>query len=121
VLNEIDVIVGEPQGATNTDMALETLYQEIFTASNGDRSGVRNIAIVVTSGQSQDASATFLAARQVHTAGIEVYAVAYETPSEFMFEINRIASSPITSHVQTFGTYDSPSTIANNLLDALCG
>ena len=44
--------------STHTDQGLNFVRQQAFTAAHGDRSGVSNILIVVTDGQSTDSAAT---------------------------------------------------------------
>ena len=41
-----------PSGRTNTQEAIRLAYQNVFTSSGGDRSGVPNIMVVVTDGGS---------------------------------------------------------------------
>ena len=43
---------GKSRGSTNTQDALQLLYNDLFTPSRGDRSGVDNIAVIVTDGGS---------------------------------------------------------------------
>jgi len=116
------VIVPRAQGLTNTASALLYLNSNVFVSSVGARPDVSRVAVVITSGQSEDATATRSAANVVRQAGVEIYAVAYGTPDPFMDEVNAIASSPTASHVLTYNGADATTTaVANTVLAAICG
>ena len=89
-------------------------------SSAGDRSGVQNIAIVVTDGQSNvQPDRTIPEAQAVRQRGIEVFAVAVGEQAK-MSEINAIASSPTSSHVVALRTAADVSSSADKLISLLC-
>lgn len=46
-------------GTTNTASAIEYVNKNMFNGQDGDRPGVRNIAVIMTDGGSDDKHATF--------------------------------------------------------------
>ena len=47
------------RGTTNTAQALDYVQNNMFSGANGDRTGVANIAVILTDGGSNDKEATF--------------------------------------------------------------
>ena len=77
----------------NTDEALRLLLLTAQDGQLGLRNGSLKIAIVITDGQSNDMSATFVAADELNSSNIfDVYAVGVGTANQT--ELERIASSP---------------------------
>lgn len=63
-------------GVTNTAGALKTMRENMFSAANGDRPGVKNIAIVVTDGMSNvNPSKTVPEANDARANNIEIFAI----------------------------------------------
>ena len=46
------------------------LQSSVFTVENGDRDDVMNIALILTDGQSDDSTASFQAASDIHAANV---------------------------------------------------
>lgn len=104
---------------TNTQAALDLLTTHVFTAANGDRSGVKNVAVVVTDGGSNIQQAQTVAkAQQARNAGIELFVAAYGNYQ--MSEINDIANDPDSSHVVQIGINNDVKSAASRMLDLLC-
>ena len=108
-------------GKTNTQEAIRMTYNEIFSSGRGDRSGVDNIAIVVSDGNSnvrsertQDEAKV---ARQRH---IEMY-VAAVSDSVNMGEVNGMASDPDSTHVVRVRGQNDVENAARQVLDRICG
>ena len=59
-------------GQTNTAGALSFLRTTMFSDGNGDRSGIRNVGILLTDGRSNDRLQTFNEAVLLHSSGIDV-------------------------------------------------
>jgi Mg-chelatase subunit ChlD len=87
-------------GGTNTGTALKDMYTKMFTAPNGDRPGVPNIAIVVTDGRSNNRPSTLAEAAKAKALGIEVFSVGVGAGVD-VSELNAIASDPDAGHVMT--------------------
>ena len=74
-MNAIDAIENR-FGSTNTADAIELMRTELYTADNGDRYGVPNVAIIVTDGVSNiNSRLTIPEARQARAEGIHIYTV----------------------------------------------
>ncbi|XP_061170095.1 mucin-5AC-like [Saccostrea echinata] len=62
-------------GQTHTHLAFQLAEQYIFTNFSGDRPSATNIVFVLTDGQSQNHTATFLGAQKLKDAGVKIYAI----------------------------------------------
>lgn len=60
------------QGQTVTGKALEELLSVQFTPENGDRPNIRNVAIVITDGNSTDKAKLAYMQPIIHNSNIEV-------------------------------------------------
>lgn len=85
-------------GGTRTDIALEYVIKNGFTLSKGDRSSAPNFLIVISDGHSNKPALTQMAARHLHTAHINTFAVGVGSVN--LVELTYIASSS-TNHVMT--------------------
>ncbi|KPP68434.1 collagen alpha-1(XXVIII) chain-like, partial [Scleropages formosus] len=103
---------------TYTGTAIRRATQEAFY---GARSGVRKVAIVITDGQTDKREPVKLdiAVREAHAANIEMYAIGIvnstdPTQTEFLRELNLIASDPDSEHmylIDDFNTLPGSSTV----------
>jgi len=79
---------------TNTSGGIRAMHLEQFTSANGARSGVEQIAIVITDGESNlDSDRTISDAEAARAAGIEIIAVGV-TDAVNMAEVSGISSMP---------------------------
>ena len=117
VLNAI--FYGQPGGLAVTDLALASLTMNIFTPTQGARSGVAKIAVIITSGYSLLPDVTQTQAASVRQAGVELFVVS-EAPQPNLIEIDGIATPPISTHVFTLSGSGNVVTASTGLLDALC-
>lgn len=63
-------------GTTNTAMGLEYMNDRLFTAANGDRAGVPNVAVLITDGESNEREQdTIPEATRAKNRGIRIIAV----------------------------------------------
>ena len=106
-------------GGTDTAAALNLLEQSGFTSANGGRpltQAIPRVAVVITDGQSNDASATAAAAQSAHDAGITILAVGIGSNVD-NDELTAIASDPsYVSTITGFGTsqFDALQTTITN-------
>ena len=107
-------------GRTNTQRALRLLNDDVFSSSRGDRSGVPNVAIVVSDGESNvRRENTQPEARRARQRAVEIYSLAIgERPA--MDELNGMATEPHAEHVLRARTEADVENAAARLLDELC-
>jgi hypothetical protein len=104
-------------GGTNTAHALDYVRTHSFTQAAGDRSDVADILIVMTDGRSSSTAATTTAARLIHTANIETFAIGIGTGVS-QTELTAIASHP--QNVITVSNFDALKTIIAEVYKAIC-
>ena len=61
------------RGSTNTAAALQYARNNMFTQSNGDRSNARNVAFLITDGQSNNRENTMRQAKEMKDTGIHLF------------------------------------------------
>ena len=107
-------------GKTNTQQAINKAYNDVFSSGRGDRSGVQNIAIVVTDGKSNVNSVnTRTEADNARKRNVEMYVAAVTTRAN-KGEVNAIASDPDSTHVVYVENNNKVSEAAKTLLRQLC-
>jgi len=117
-LNDADGDVTD--GKTNTQDALRKLYESVFTVSGGDRSGIKDVAIVVSDGNSNvESGRTLSEAGEARRRGVELFAVAVGQQSN-MAEMAGIATDPDSTHLLSMRTENEVESTARTLLDWLC-
>uniref|UniRef100_A0A3Q0T242 VWFA domain-containing protein n=1 Tax=Amphilophus citrinellus TaxID=61819 RepID=A0A3Q0T242_AMPCI len=84
-------------GGTNTGAALNFTRENIFTKEAGSRkdSGIQQVAVVITDGESQDR--VIEAAAELRRAGVTIYSVGVKNANKA--ELNQMASHPPQKHV----------------------
>ena len=81
-------------GTTNTSGGLRTMHYEQFTTFNGDRSNVKNMAIVITDGESnEDEYRTISDAESARADGISIFSIGV-TDAVNAREVKEISSMP---------------------------
>lgn len=106
-------------GNSNIAGALKMARSEIFSAENGDRSNVSNIAILLTDGLSNvNADQTLQEASMTRMAGIQIFAVGIGLSN--ISEINRIASRPIRDNLRLIPSFYDLVEIVNPVFSAIC-
>jgi len=107
-------------GTTNTQSAINMANTQSFTSANGDRSGVRNVMVVVSDGLSNvNSYRTIPEADAARQNGIEIFSASIGT-SVNNAEMEGIANKPTTSHVVKVPTPADVKTGASKMLDLLC-
>jgi len=105
---------------SNTQEAINKAYNDVFSYGRGDRSGVKNIAIVITDGRSNgNPSDTVQAADRARKRNIEMY-VAATSNNVNMGEVQGIANDPDNSHVVSLNSKGEAQSAASSILNQLC-
>ncbi|CAC5421536.1 unnamed protein product [Mytilus coruscus] len=103
VFNAIDKIQ-YIYGSTNTADAIRLMRADMFTAENGDRPDVKNIAIIITDGVSNiNSQTTIPEAEKARDVGIHLYTIGIGLSN--LTELNGMASVPAKDNsfnVQSF-------------------
>lgn len=109
---------------TYTGTAIRKATQEAFYSA---RTGVRKVAIVITDGQTDKREPVKLdiAVREAHAANIEMYALGIvnssdPTQSEFLRELNLIASDPDSEHMYLIDDFNTLPALESKLVSQFC-
>ena len=106
-------------GSTNTADALKTMRTHMYTAANGDRPGVPNVAIVVTDGVSNiNSRRTIPEAEQARAAGIHIYAIGIGLSDTT--ELDAIASKPVDDNRFSVKEFSELRTLREKVFASLC-
>ena len=107
-------------GKTNTQAALNVMRTTQFTPSNGERTGVRNVAVLISDGNSNvDSANTVPEANMARSQGIDVYAIAVGSNPNLP-ELNDIANDPDSEYVIKLPSLADVESAADSLLEQLC-
>ncbi|KAK6961153.1 collagen alpha-3(VI) chain-like isoform X4, partial [Biomphalaria glabrata] len=118
VYNAIDDIPYR-YGSTNTADALKTMRSVMFTAGNGDRSDVDNVAVVVTDGVSNiNSRRTVPEAEQARAEGIHIYAIGIGLTDTR--ELDGIASKPVDENRFAVQDFTELRDLRHKVIFALC-
>uniref|UniRef100_A0A3P8Z4R3 Collagen alpha-1(XXVIII) chain n=1 Tax=Esox lucius TaxID=8010 RepID=A0A3P8Z4R3_ESOLU len=109
---------------TNTATAIRRATQDAFHSA---RTGVSKVAIVITDGQTDKREPLKLeiAVREAHAANIEMYALGIvnssdPTQSEFLRELNLIASDPDAEHMYLIDDFNTLPALESKLVSQFC-
>jgi Mg-chelatase subunit ChlD len=106
-------------GSTNTADALRTMRTEMFTAANGDRPDVPNVAIVITDGVSNiNARRTIPEAVEAQRSGITVYAIGIGLTDTT--ELDGIASKPVDEYRYSVKEFTDLRDLREKVFASLC-
>ena len=107
-------------GKTNTQKALRFVRTDLFTSENGDRSGVRDIVIVISDGYSNvNYQNTVREADRIKSNDMHVYTVAIGDSPHFS-EMNAISSDPDSEYAYYVPSLSDVKAVASDILDNLC-
>ncbi|XP_025106489.1 collagen alpha-3(VI) chain-like isoform X11 [Pomacea canaliculata] len=119
VFNAIDNIPYR-HGSTNTAGGLQAMRSQMFTPANGDRPGVKNIAIVVTDGVSNiNSRRTIPEAEQARDEGIHIYAIGIGLTDTT--ELDGIASRPVDENRFAVQEFSELRVLRDKVFSAFCG
>lgn len=120
ILNAVSFARRDNVKGTNTASALSTMRREMFTSSQGDRSGANDVAIVISDGQSNiNRQGVIREADAARREGIRVLAVGVGTEIN-REEIEGIANSPTNDNVNFISRESQIRSVADRILDQLC-
>ena len=106
-------------GSTNTADALNTMRTQMYTAANGDRPGVPNVAIVITDGVSNiNSRRTIPEAEQARAEGIHIYAIGIGLTDTT--ELDGIASQPASENSFAVQEFSELRTLRDQVFSAFC-
>ncbi|XP_033728441.1 uncharacterized protein LOC117317678 isoform X2 [Pecten maximus] len=106
-------------GNTNTAGGLTALTSEMFITRNGDRPSARNIAFILTDGQSNINSADAIpAAEDAKGAGIEIYAIGIGLAE--VDELKGISSQPLSKYLHTVDDFTELEGLRENMFSSIC-
>ncbi|KAG5280373.1 hypothetical protein AALO_G00088370 [Alosa alosa] len=115
--NQVDDIIQTNRG-TNTASGIRTVVEDVFNSSAGARPEANRILIVITDGQSSDASLYPTVTSLADGKNITRYAIgvgnAFSIPSA-LDELNSIASPPESDHVFRVDSFKALDLIATEL------
>ncbi|XP_029682773.1 matrilin-4 isoform X3 [Takifugu rubripes] len=115
MVKAINQIIPLAQG-TMTGLAIRYTMNVAFTAEEGDRSKVPNVAVIVTDGRPQDRVAEVAA--EARGKGIEIYAVGVARAD--MTSLRAMASPPFEDHVFLVESFDLIHQFGLQFQDKLC-
>ena len=111
------------EGRTNTAGALSMLTDSVYRNNNGDRSGVPNVAVVVTDGFSNvNKQNTIRAAENAKRQGIAIYVVSVGDQI-YRPEISGIAgktNQPSDKYIFSLKKHHSIASVADSISTELC-
>ena len=110
-------------GATNTGAGLRTMARVMFQPESGDRSGVRNIGIVLTDGRSSNRQYTFTGAVEAHNDNITLIGVSTNPLGLSRYsrrEMMGIASDSDSRNMMDTTKYSSMYDITPDIIRAVC-
>ena len=106
-------------GSTNTYGGLSTMHKQMFSAAQGDRPGVRNIAILVTDGVSNlNTRQTIPAAKAARADGIHIYAIGIGLADTS--ELRNIASEPASENSFSVQEFSALEGMKHRIFERLC-
>ena len=115
VFGAIDAI-SYTRGSSYLPGALKTVRTQMFTTANGDRAGVRNIAVIVTDGVSQ--GDPMQSAGEARREGIHIFAIGIGSNLDTV-QLEGIANKPADMFL--IEDFDALAAIERNVFETVCG
>ena len=104
-------------GGTYTPGALKTVRTEMFTAANGDRASVNNIAIVVTDGVSN--GNPIKSADEARSEGIHIFVIGIGSKLD-TDQLNGMANKPAEKNMFLINDFSALDAIKEQVFQAVC-
>ncbi|KAM9715733.1 integrin alpha-M-like [Menidia menidia] len=114
--------IRQSRGATYTARAIQSVVDNVFTATAGSRLKVKKILIVITDGESNDRTNLQSSVRSAENKGITRFAIGVGNAfNSFVAkqELNTIASNPSSNHVFQVENFEALEKIRQNLQDKI--
>ena len=109
------------RGSTNTAAAIKFMNENMFKDQYGDRPGFRNVAIVITDGESNDRKETFQMAVEARKNDIEIIAIGVNMKSNAgRQELRALASDPDEFNMFNVNNFTALYGITDNIVAAVC-
>ncbi|CAC5388786.1 Delta-like protein 1,Neurogenic locus notch homolog protein 2,Fibropellin-3,Delta-like protein 4,Sushi, nidogen and EGF-like domain-containing protein 1,Sushi, von Willebrand factor type A, EGF and pentraxin domain-containing protein 1,Delta-like protein C,Fibropellin-1,Delta-like protein B,Neurogenic locus notch homolog protein 1 [Mytilus coruscus] len=106
-------------GSTHTFDALNKMRSQMFTAANGDRDGVPNVAVILTDGVSNlNSGKTILEAEQARAEGIHIYAIGIGLSDTR--ELDAMASRPASKNSFKVKSFDELAVLNDQVFRTFC-
>lgn len=108
-------------GSSNTAAALKMVSNRIFSMAGGEDTRLRNIAVLITDGNSNDFAETIAAAKELKLRGVGILVLTIGNVDWINFnEIYEISSDPDALNVFRITNLESTTGVAKRLKTALC-
>ena len=109
------------KGSTNTAAAIKFMNENMFKDQSGDRPGFKNVAIVITDGESNDRKETFQMAVEARKNDIEIIAIGVNMKSNAgRQELRALASDPDEFNVFNVNNFTALYGITDYIVAAVC-
>ncbi|XP_069108499.1 cartilage matrix protein-like [Argopecten irradians] len=106
-------------GNTNTASALQAMRDTIFIPANGDRPDAKNLAIVLTDGESNiNSGRTIPEADAAKREGVEIYGIGIGLMETS--EIDGISSKPLDTHSFNVDNFDNLNDMKADIFSKIC-
>ena len=106
-------------GSTNTYGGLNTMKEVMFSAANGDRANVPNLAMLITDGVSNiNAFKTIPEAESARAQGIHIYSIGIGLADTS--ELKKIASAPSSENSFTVREFDELEKLKHKVFEHFC-
>ncbi|KAL3856134.1 hypothetical protein ACJMK2_015327 [Sinanodonta woodiana] len=121
ILNAVSNVQYTAGDMTNTFDALRLLRTEAFTAVNGDRSDIPNIAILLTDGESSNMASTVKEAKLTREAGVTIFGIGIGDKIK-KEELEQIASSPTSDYMHILESFTAlqAGDLVKRIIDLAC-
>ena len=108
-------------GRTRTSLAINNLYESMYTSSAGDRRDVDNVALLFTDGRSENRLQTLEQARAARARGIHFIVVLLGDVSEAgQKEGAMIATMPHSENLVYAPDFNSLDDLTDSVTDLVC-
>lgn len=118
IVNAIDI--SEVGFQTNIANGIQTVWDSVYRASRGDRTGIDNVMVLLSDGKATIAPRlTEVQAARAKSKNIEIYTIAIgENVNKEM--LRKVASTPETEHFFELPTRSDVDKVVSDVLDKIC-
>lgn len=120
-LQEVVKNITYDRGYTNTAAGLWAANYKVFQRSNGDRSEVPNVAILIADGVSNvNVKETVPQANLLKATGAKIIALGVTTSNMTKDELDKLASLPLRDHRIDVDSFTQLAGLSNSILSVTC-